>query len=167
MKLQKLNEWLLLLTNVAVVAGIVFLAVEIQQNNKLLASGSRQAMLQNDQAGLLVALDNVDSLIQMDGSGPLSQSDQIRISAIYLIDLRNREFEFFQYKNGLLDEASWVSYREIIKINHTTPMGRMWWEKVGRLTVDAEFVKMVDDMLADAPPNEVVNLIGNWFESLE
>ena len=38
---SKLNEWLMPLTNIAVVAGIVFLAMEIRQNNELLHSESR------------------------------------------------------------------------------------------------------------------------------
>jgi hypothetical protein len=38
---SKLNEWLTLIANLAVVGGIVFLAVEIHQNNELLRSESR------------------------------------------------------------------------------------------------------------------------------
>ena len=41
MNLNKLNQWLTLSANFGVIAGIIFLAVEIQQNNELLEAQSR------------------------------------------------------------------------------------------------------------------------------
>ena len=105
MNSERLNDWLTLVANVAVVAGIIFLAVEIRQNNELLRSESRQALLANDQTALEVALDHVDIFDKLVTQTSLSHEDQLRLSFIYLIDLRNREFEYFQYTNGLLDGA--------------------------------------------------------------
>lgn len=162
MNMEKLNEWLLLVTNVAVVAGIVFLAVEIRQNNELLKSGSRQAILTNDQTSLLVGLEHTDVISLLSKEGPLSEEEQIKISAVYLIDLRNREFEYFQYQNGLLDEATWESYRQLVLFNHSTPRGRKCWDAVGRTTVNADFASLVDEMLEDAPVSELYDTLGNW-----
>ncbi len=47
MKKHQLNEWLSLTANIAVVAGIIFLAVEIRQNNELLRSEARYHLLAN------------------------------------------------------------------------------------------------------------------------
>jgi len=44
---SKINDRLTLLTNIAVVAGIVFLAVEIRQNNEFLQSEARYHLLTN------------------------------------------------------------------------------------------------------------------------
>ena len=60
MAADQVNKWLTLTANFAVVAGIVFLVVELKQNNELLLSESRQAAMSNDQTALLVGLDNVD-----------------------------------------------------------------------------------------------------------
>ena len=132
----KINDWLTLLTNVAVVVGIVFLVVEIQQNTDQLRSESRQALLANDQASLLIALDNIDIFEKMGPSEELSRTDQYRLGFVCAIDLRNREFEYVQYLNGLLDEETWRSFRNLILINHATPRGRLWWDKVGRQIAD-------------------------------
>jgi len=48
MNKSKINEWLALVANVAVVGSIVFLAIEIRQNNELLRSESRQSLVAND-----------------------------------------------------------------------------------------------------------------------
>ncbi len=165
--MSKLNEWLTLLTNVAVVARIIFLAVEIQQNNELLRSETRLALHGNDQVSLLVALDNIDVFPMMQQKEPLSQTDQYRLSWIYAIDMRNREFEFFQYQNGFLDEETWHSYRTLILANHSTPRGRQWWDKMGRHTTHPEFAKMVDDMLKDDPIDDLYEIAGSWDSGLE
>jgi hypothetical protein len=81
--------------------------------------------------------------------------------------MRNREFEFFQYQKGFLDEETWQSYRSLILANHSTPRGRQWWEKMGRQTSHPEFAKMVDDMLKDAPVDELYDIAGSWDEGLE
>ena len=47
MNAEKANYWFALLANLGVVAGVVFLALEIQQNNELLVQDSRYSMLEN------------------------------------------------------------------------------------------------------------------------
>jgi hypothetical protein len=74
-------DWLTLTANFAVVTGIIFLAVELRQNNELLLSESRQAAMSNDQSALLVALDNVDIFDQLLSSEELSNADQFRNAA--------------------------------------------------------------------------------------
>jgi hypothetical protein len=48
MNSSRINDWLTLVANLAVVCGIVFLAVEVPQNNALARSESRQALVTND-----------------------------------------------------------------------------------------------------------------------
>jgi hypothetical protein len=86
----------------------------------------------------------------------LSQVDQYRLSFVFAIDIRNREFEYFQYKRSSLDEATWKSYKDLILMNHATEQGRVWWEKIGRGIVNPKFGEMVDDMLANHPTD------GTW-----
>jgi hypothetical protein len=40
------------------------------------------------------------SLKKMGEAEPLSEADQYRLSFIFVIDIRNREFEYFQYQSG-------------------------------------------------------------------
>ena len=148
---------------VVVMATLIYLAIQMRQNNTLLRSESRKALLTNDQASLLVALENTDIFKKMTSVDKLSFEDQLRLSWIYIIDMRNREFEYFQYCNGVLDEESWRSFREIIIINHSTQRGRRWWVNVGREIFDSEFVKGVDELLAKHTiDNGSMDLLGAW-----
>ena len=158
----KFNEWLTLIANVAVVGGIVFLAIEIRQNNELLRSESRQALVSNDVTSLTANLENVDVFAKLASKEELSAEDQLRLSFMYTLDLRNREFEYFQYVNGLLDEETWLAYRHVIVINHSSDLGRSWWDEVGRGIVDPEFAELVDQLLVDALPDDTYERMATW-----
>ena len=164
MKNSKINEWLTLIANVAVVGGIIFLGIELHQNNELLRSESRQALVMNDVASLAANFQNADVFAKMVSTGDLSTEDQLRLSFMYAIDLRNREFEYFQYSNGLLDEQTWLAYRHVILINHSTGIGRKWWDEIGRGIVDAEFAKLVDELLVDAEPDDTYKRMATWAD---
>jgi hypothetical protein len=81
---------------------------------------------------------------------------------MFALDLRNREFEYFQYTNGLLDEETWLAYRHVILINHSTGLGRTWWEGIGRGLVDPEFAELVDELLVDAQSNDTYKRMATW-----
>ena len=147
---------------IAILVTLIFLTFQLMQNNSLLRSESRKALLSNDQTSLLVALDHVDIFEKMTSPEELSHEDQLRLSWVYAIDMRNREFEYFQYREGVLDEAAWQSYREIILMNHATDRGRRWWETVGRTIFDSDFAESVDELLRDAPIDDRYEKLASW-----
>ena len=164
MNSSKLNEWLTLIANVAVVCGIIFLAIEIRQNNELLRSESRQALITNDVASLAANFSNADVFAKLVSGSEMSAEDQLRLSFMFALDLRNREFEYFQYINGLLDEQTWLAYRHVILINHSTGLGRTWWDEIGRGIVDPDFAKLVDELLANAEPDDTYKRMATWAD---
>lgn len=162
MNSSKVNEWLTLIANVAVVGGIIFLAIEIRQNNELLRSESRQALVTNDVASLAANFQNADVFAKLVSESEMSAEDQLRLSFMFALDLRNREFEYFQYINGLLDEQTWLAYRHVILINHSTGIGRTWWDEIGRGIVDPDFAKLIDELLVDAEPDDTYKRMATW-----
>ena len=162
MNSSKINDWLTLVANIAVVGGIVFLAIEISQNNELLRSESRQALVANDVASLTANFQNADVFAKLVSESEMSAEDQLRLSFMYAIDLRNREFEYFQYTNGLLDEQTWLAYRHVILVNHSAGLGRSWWDEIGRGIVDPEFAKLVDELLVNANADDTYKRMATW-----
>jgi hypothetical protein len=162
MNSSRVNDWLTLIANVAVVGGIVFLGIEIRQNNELLRSESRQALVTNDVASLAANFQNADVFAKLVSESEMSAEDQLRLSFMFALDLRNREFEYFQYINGLLDEQAWLAYRHVILINHSTGPGRKWWDEIGRGIVDPDFAKLVDELLLDAEPDDTYRRMATW-----
>ena len=83
---------------------------------------------------------------------------------MYSLYMRNREFEYFQYMNGVLDEASWQSNQQVIVFNHSTELGKKWWDEIGRDLVDPEFAVIVDALLADAEPSNLYKRMSTWAD---
>jgi len=162
---SKVNEWLTLIANIAVVGGIVFLAVELHQNNELLRSESRQALVANDLLSLTQGVENADVYVKLVSKEELSAEEQLRLSFIFALDLRNREFEYFQYVNGLLDEETWQSYQRVILINHSNGRGRAWWSEIGRGIVDPAYAKLVDQLLVNAQPDDTYGRMATWADN--
>lgn len=164
MNSSRINDWLTLVANVAVVGGIVFLAIEISQNNELLRSESRQTLVANDVTSLTVNIENADVFAKMASKETLSTEDQLRLSFMYALDLRNREFEYFQYTEGLLDEETWMSYRHVIILNHSSGIGKTWWEEIGREIIDPTFAKLIDELLLNAQPSDFYDRMATWAD---
>ena len=162
MKLSELNDWLTLAANIGVVGGIIFLAIEINQNNALLRSETRQSLVANDVSSLTLNIANAGVFAKLAGKESLSPEEQLQLGFMYSVDIRNREFEYFQYTNGLLDEASWQSYQQVIVFNHSVEPGLSWWNEVGRTIVDPEFADIVDALLADAEPIDLYQRMSSW-----
>ena len=95
----------------------------------------------------------------------LTEEEQLRMSFMFTLDLRNREFEYFQFKNGLLDEETWLAYRHVVLINHSTTLGRKWWDTVGRGIVDPEFAELVDGLLVNAESDDTYKRMATWAKT--
>ena len=57
MGLDNINEWLTLVANFGVLIGIVFLAVQIQQNTKYLRQGEVNATFEHVSMGRLISME--------------------------------------------------------------------------------------------------------------
>ncbi len=147
---------------IAVVVTLIYLSVQVRQGTELLRSESRQALVTNDVTSLASNFQNADVFAKYVAGDEMSAEDQLRMSFMFALDLRNREFEYFQYTNGLLDEQTWLAYRHVILINHSAGHGRVWWEKIGREIVDPVFAKLVDELLVDAQPDDTYQRMATW-----
>jgi len=148
-----------------VVITLAYLAVQLRQNNELLRSESRQALVSNDLTSLSNNIDHADIFERYVSGIELTATDQLRLSFMFALDLRNREFEYFQFTNGILDEESWLTYRNVILINHSTGLGRKWWDEIGREFVDPGFAKQVDELLVNAEPDESYQRMKSWAKT--
>ena len=138
---------------IIVVVTLLYLSVQVRQGANLMRSESRQALVNNTREQLLAYLDNVDLFDKMAGEEKLSPADQLRFSAVWLMNMRNREHEWFQYKDGILDEPTWLSYREIIRLTLSSKRHRTWWNKM-KVVFDSEFVEIVDRFIGDTPESD-------------
>jgi len=147
---------------ILVVASLVYLARQIKQSSELLKSGSRQALLANDHSTAKVAIEDSDVFELATKAEKLSFRDQFRFSMIWIMDMRNREHEYFQYRAGVLDEGAWKSYRQAMRISGSNARVQKWWKSIGRNAFDPDFVRMVDELHAELPEDDLLRRFGSW-----
>lgn len=137
---------------IAVLATLVYLAVQTRQNGDAIKANTRQGILASDQAFLEGMRDDPE-LELLRFKGDLTDHEKIRLYFLYLIFARMRESNWFQFQNGVLDQATWDSYRNSIVVMYSTPNGLKWWKSyTSRPGLwSPAFIAMVNDMLEGEP----------------
>jgi hypothetical protein len=136
-----------ILSSVAILVTLVYLAVEIQQNAAATQADTRQAILESDQQFLQLFIDNPE-LNLLWYKPELTDEEKVRLSYTLITFMRMRESNWFQYESGTLDDRTWRSYRASIVAMLSAPRARVWWENFGVERVfDLDFVSVVDNLI--------------------
>ena len=154
MTLEQYASWAEIIGVIIVVVTLLYLTVQVRQGTHLMRSQSRQVLLNNTREHLLAYIDNVDLFEKLAGEEKLSPADQLRFSVLWIINMRSREHEWFQYNDGILDEGTWLSYREIIRLTLSSKRHRTWWGKM-KGVFDSDFVELVDQFIGETPESDI------------
>jgi hypothetical protein len=144
-----------ILSSAAVLVTLIYLAMQTRQSANATQSNTRQAILAADQQLLQLIVDNPD-LYLVRFKPKLTDEEKVRLGAYLVTFVRMRENNWLQYQNGVLDEATWGSYRKSIVPFLGAPKTRTWWQNYARETsaFDPAFIALVDELLANAPAQE-------------
>ncbi len=131
MKLNPLNTWLTLAANLGVIAGIIFLALEIQQNTRTMQAAAIQDSTNiARQQILMFATDAETNRIAMIGTeDPTKLSPEERKRYFWI----NRSFWLGmqglnrQWEMGVLPDEKWDVWTRIICINRSSAGDRALW----------------------------------------
>ena len=151
MNITKVAAWSEIVSSVAVLATLVYLALQVQQNTAAIYAQSRQAMIDGDLQILADVKNNPGIFLDYVAEGELSPRRKMRLHASLLATMRTRESHWFQYKNGVLDEVAWRSYQSAIPNILGTERTRAWWAIIGHRAFNAKFVDEVNKMLETMP----------------
>jgi hypothetical protein len=95
------------LANVGVIAGILFLATEVQQNNKFLSAEAIAAVFETRMARNEYVANNenlADLLTKNDRGEALSDVELTRLRALYVRELLGYQRDYFLFREGILGE---------------------------------------------------------------
>ena len=146
MKTSVLNEWLSLAASLGVIAGIVFLGVEIQQNTAVTRSAAALDISNASGEFFMRVAENPDLakvvIVANEDPGALSEVEKVQYMSRTGAVIMLMEGAYKQFQLGFLPEAGWKPYEELIKSFLSNPVSRNWW--VNSSTVfSPEFETMV------------------------
>jgi hypothetical protein len=70
---------------------------------------------------------------------------------VLIAAMRQREWEWFQYKDGVIKKDVYEAYHGVIALHLGVERTRRWWRSVGRIGFNSQFVADVDAFLAEQP----------------
>jgi hypothetical protein len=140
-----------ILANVGVIAGIVFLGVELQQNNALLAAQARVARheMRSDDVNRII-LNNPElrrTLAKGRSDEPLSADELTVFRTYYRQVWTNLQFIYIEYTNGLLEEADLpiAAWSQVF----TYPRVNEYWELSKEVNFRPDFVQWMEEFVVN------------------
>lgn len=152
MRTEQLNSWLTLAANLAVLAGIIFLAIEISQNTDMMRTQINQsrAELAMNEAESVYNSDYVPALMtKLRQGNEISAEDRERHSHLFRALNRNWDNQLRQHREGFLDDNIPRSVRNaVIAEIATVDLGRQQWEQTKQIYSD-EYIAFVEAILLE------------------
>ena len=145
---DRLNKWLTLAANIGVIAGIMFLAMELRQNSELMKAQSRTVMSQ-DTVNLLTL--NVSDASYLDAvhrglaGEELTVLEQAQFRRTYNAWIWHWNNLAYQYRAGFYDESEYSLQIEIIRgdLERLPGMKKHWCDN-SRRNASRELIEAVE-----------------------
>lgn len=150
MKLDQLSATAEIVSAIAIVATLGYLAIQTQQNTIAVQAGVRQAIFEAEAELLALQIQYPIIPIARDTDIELTVEQAYQFDAYLNSVIRSRESQWLQYQNGVIDERTWTTHRRLLGFLFSNDRARTWWERVSAAgAFDDEFREMVDELLAD------------------
>ncbi|MBW2241519.1 MAG: hypothetical protein JRH01_05990 [Deltaproteobacteria bacterium] len=145
MKSSKVTAVAEIVSSIAILVTLAYLTIQTRQNTEALHANSRQATMAADIEFLTALMDNpeIEANVRLPELSPTQES---QIQPYVIAFMRIREFAWFQYKSGVLDETTWISYMAATSHVLAPERARRIWEQQSEF-MDREFVAYVNDFL--------------------
>jgi hypothetical protein len=144
------SRWLTLVANLGVLAGLVFVAIELNQNTKATVSSASEQITNQSLDYFALGMDyQVIALARYKQSigDELSGFEQNQLRSHQYYNFRGFENVYLQYNRGYLEQSEWDRYQRIIKSRLTTgEFAKKMWEETQQAWTD-EFIAEVERLL--------------------
>ena len=151
MNLDKLNKWLTLFANIGVLAGIVFLSIEISQNNLLLESEARMNQGENVKEGysdIFLNYELASLLAKVKRGEALDETAKIQLDAYQKFQLLEMQFQYEQFRSGALDQINLPAWKTIFNGYTISPPLIDAWE-MNKHTMRPDFMEFFEENIVN------------------
>ena len=141
-----MNKYVTLLTNLAVIASLVFLALEIRQNNSMLVLEARNAISDARNELVLTYMNNRELITAREKAArgeELTSVEETQILLFFFAAFRSWQDQFFSFQAGVITEEQMdseaLTWRRSIKVPY---VAKEWQRQKPELT--PEFVAFIE-----------------------
>ena len=163
MKIEKLSAWTEMISSIAVLATLVYLVVQTNQNAEAIRANTRQQMLVTDME-FLRDVYNDPGITALQYQDELSDEEKAKLAAQYTMFLRQRESNWIQFQNGALDALTWNSMKSTLNVMAHQSNFHIYWRNLNANAnapgYAPKFVKIVDDIVQATPAGDRAVFLG-------
>ena len=150
---------------IAVVVTLIYLAVQVRQSTKSIQSSTLQANT-GVWTSLFSSLADKDVAaayaVGMSGAPDIKPIQYTQFFLMCRAMFVAFENQFYQYRQGTLDEETYLGYARAISTQLMSMPGfRVWWAQ-SRDVFSPSFVEHIDVMIANTPEADVDAMISEW-----
>jgi len=121
-----------IISGIAVIISLVYLAIQIRTNTEAERSSTYQSIV-SDFGAMNNTMASTPELSHMfvqamENYHQLSSDQKARISQIFFQCFRYFENMFYQHKKGYLDEEVWIGWKRLMLTYYSRPGFQTWWE---------------------------------------
>jgi len=141
--MEKMNRWLTLFANLGVVAGLIILAIELNQNTQATITSASSEITNQALEYLSLGLENETiaiALHKLEIGEDLNTYEQGQLRRYHFYNFRIFENAYMQFQRGYFDQSEWTKYRRIIAVRLASDeiAKRMWKSSKGFWTAEFE-----------------------------
>lgn len=147
MKSNKSRDWISISANVAVVAGLILVAIQINQNSTMIKSSSYQMWVVQNMEHSIASMDPNVSKALLQGnsdSAGLTRETFLHFSRWYQSFFQMVQATDYLYRQGTIERSLWEIEIGRAALYLSFPGVRQWWDAGGRTQLTPEFVELVE-----------------------
>ncbi len=159
------NKWAALseiVSSVAILVTLGYLAIQTQQNTVALNAESRTALWEAQMATLDHLIQNPSIMISWDQPEPLTDEQKVMLGNWLFEFIGHREYMWLQYQSGIVDERTMETF--ITDVDQLLVHRRLldWWNKTSDFYFDPGFVQLVNARVRDGSGKAIPNWYDDW-----
>ena len=160
-RLDRASSWLSLVASLAILVGLILVAIELNQNTEhLRLQLLDQSAARETESNLALLGENPTAAIEKSVREPENLTyAEFRIVDAYLISvLSGWEDRFFLYEAGLVDASDWKQkVDEEIDWYFGNRFAKNWWRETGNVVVERDFARYIDEALQAVGDDDTYN----------
>lgn len=147
MNTEKFAHWLTIAGNLGILAGLILVAIEINQNTASVRGAAYQTWVASN-----LEINNATLNSDLSGAFWAGMLDPATLTKDTNLPFALWTFGYFQmvqatdylYKSGSIDKAIWESEINRAVIHLGQPGVRQWWDAGGRTQLTPDFVQLIE-----------------------
>lgn len=152
-----------IISSIAILVTLLYLAIQTQQTTDAINSQSRQSLAESAVFEQTIWIENPElSSFIVDNSIEMNFEQKVQLDSLMLLSFSRREFAFRQYQAGVLNEEVWNQEADVIALLLGTERTRSWWNTIGKNGFEAEFAIEVDSIIQGKPYHQYWIDLVNW-----